>query len=55
VAGLYNEPVMVFYRRLDPLEKPLTLLKQLAGRKIAVGAEGSGVRPLALSSFPTAA
>jgi TRAP transporter TAXI family solute receptor len=43
VAGIYYEPVMVFTRGL---QGP-TQLSQLSGKKIAVGAEGSGVRVLA--------
>ena len=43
VAGIYYEPVMVFYRG----NTALTRLEQLRGKKIAIGAEGSGVRPLA--------
>jgi TRAP transporter TAXI family solute receptor len=42
VAGIYYEPVLVFTRG-D--QKP-TQLSQLAGKKIAIGAEGSGVRVL---------
>lgn len=45
VAGIYYEPVWVFYRG----STPVTRLTQLAGKKIAIGAEGSGVRPLALT------
>jgi TRAP transporter TAXI family solute receptor len=43
VAGIYYEPVLVFTRGL---QGP-TQLTQLAGKKIAIGAEGSGVRVLA--------
>ncbi|WNG48906.1 TAXI family TRAP transporter solute-binding subunit [Archangium minus] len=44
LASLYLEPVWVFYRGEPGLERP----GQLAGKRIAVGAEGSGVRALAL-------
>jgi TRAP transporter TAXI family solute receptor len=44
VAGIYYEPVWVFYRG----DSPINQLSQLAGKKIAVGPEGSGVRQLAL-------
>ncbi len=44
LASLYLEPVWVFYRG----EPGLGRLDQLTGKRIAVGAEGSGVRPLAL-------
>jgi TRAP transporter TAXI family solute receptor len=44
VAGIYYEPALVFTRGFL---QPPTQLSQLAGRKIAVGAAGSGVRLLA--------
>jgi uncharacterized protein len=44
VASLYLEPLWVFYRG----EQELGRLGQLAGRRIAIGPEGSGVRALAL-------
>ncbi|HYO55027.1 MAG TPA: TAXI family TRAP transporter solute-binding subunit [Archangium sp.] len=44
LASLYLEPVWVFYRG----EPGLGRLGQLAGRRIAVGAQGSGGRALAL-------
>ncbi|AKJ05271.1 TRAP transporter TAXI family solute receptor [Archangium gephyra] len=44
LASLYLEPVWVFYRG----EAQLDRLGQLVGRRIAVGAEGSGVRALSL-------
>jgi TRAP transporter TAXI family solute receptor len=44
LGSMYYEPVWVFYRG----ERPLVRLSQLAGKRIAVGAEGSGVRGLAL-------
>jgi TRAP transporter TAXI family solute receptor len=51
VAGIYFEPVMVFYRGPTELTKEtrITRIAQLAGKKIAIGAEGSGVRPVALT------
>lgn len=42
LGSLYFEPVWVFSRT------PLTRLYQLKGKRIAIGAEGSGVRPVAL-------
>ena len=45
LGSLYNEPLMVFYRAAGPLE----LLSQLAGKRIAIGPEGSGTRSLALT------
>jgi TRAP transporter TAXI family solute receptor len=44
LGSLYYEPVWVFYRGPRTLDK----LHQLAGKRIAVGAEGSGIRGLAL-------
>ncbi len=44
LASLYYEPLWIFYR--DP--KTLTDLRSLHGRRIAVGAPGSGTRALAL-------
>ncbi|MBI2308913.1 MAG: TAXI family TRAP transporter solute-binding subunit [Rhodocyclales bacterium] len=43
LGSMYYEPVWVFYRG----DKPLGRLHDLAGKRIAVGAEGSGVRGLA--------
>ncbi len=45
LASLYLEPLWVFYRG----EPGLGRLARLAGRRIAVGAEGSGSRALALA------
>jgi TRAP transporter TAXI family solute receptor len=42
LAAIYYEPLWIFYR--DPGE--LTLLTQLAGKRIAAGPEGSGTRAL---------
>ena len=44
LASLYLEPVWVFYRG----ESGLGRLSQLAGKRIAIGAKGSGMRALAL-------
>jgi uncharacterized protein len=43
VAGIYYEPVLVFTRGL----RQPTQLSQLAGKKIAIGTPGSGVRVVA--------
>jgi len=43
IASIYLEPVFVFYR----LEQPLTELRQLQGRRIAIGNDGSGTAVLA--------
>ncbi|HSN39052.1 MAG TPA: TAXI family TRAP transporter solute-binding subunit, partial [Burkholderiales bacterium] len=45
LAALYYEPLWVFYRGAQEL----TLLSQLAGKKTAIGPEGSGTRVLALN------
>jgi TRAP-type uncharacterized transport system substrate-binding protein len=44
LGSLYYEPLWVFYRHKDELDR----LTQLQGRRIAVGPEGSGTRKLAL-------
>jgi TRAP transporter TAXI family solute receptor len=44
LGSVYYEPVWVFYRGEQTFDK----LHQLAGKRIAVGAEGSGIRGLAL-------
>src|SRR5262249_28234105 len=44
LASLYYEPVWVFHRK----NQPLNGLNDLVGRKIQVGEDGSGIRPLAL-------
>jgi TRAP transporter TAXI family solute receptor len=44
LAGLYYEPLWVFYRGAKELDQ----LSRLRGRRIAIGPEGSGTRPLAL-------
>jgi TRAP transporter TAXI family solute receptor len=44
LAGLYYEPLWVFYRGASDLDH----VSRLRGRRIAIGPEGSGTRPLAL-------
>lgn len=44
LGSVYYEPVWVFYRGPQTIDR----LHQLAGKRIAVGAEGSGIRGLAL-------
>ena len=44
LAGLYYEPLWVFYRGGAELDH----VSRLRGRRIAIGPEGSGTRPLAL-------
>jgi len=44
LGSVYYEPVWVFYRGAQTIDR----LHQLAGKRIAVGAEGSGIRGLAL-------
>jgi TRAP transporter TAXI family solute receptor len=44
LAGLYYEPLWVFYRGGAELDH----ISRLRGRRIAIGPEGSGTRPLAL-------
>ena len=45
LASLYYEPLWVFYRGLESLER----LPELSGSTVAVGPEGSGTRVLALT------
>ncbi len=45
LAALYYEPLWIFYRG----KAELTLVTQLAGKRLAVGPEGSGTRALALT------
>lgn len=45
IGSVFYEPVWVFYRA----DKTYDRLHQLAGKRIAIGPEGSGIRPLALS------
>ncbi|MFZ2852518.1 MAG: TAXI family TRAP transporter solute-binding subunit [Rhodocyclaceae bacterium] len=44
LGSVYYEPIWVFYRGTQRIDK----LHQLAGKRVAVGAAGSGVRGLAL-------
>jgi hypothetical protein len=44
LGSLFPQPVMVFYRNTEPIER----LSQLAGKRLAIGPEGSGTRALAL-------
>jgi TRAP transporter TAXI family solute receptor len=44
LASLYYEPLWVFYRAKETLDH----MSRLRGRRIAIGPEGSGTRPLAL-------
>ncbi|MDH5212439.1 MAG: TAXI family TRAP transporter solute-binding subunit, partial [Betaproteobacteria bacterium] len=45
LAALYYEPLWIFYRG----NAELSLLNQLAGKRLAIGPEGSGTRALALT------
>ena len=45
LGSLYNEPLLVFYRGA----KPVDLLSQFQGRRIAIGPTGSGTQALALT------
>ncbi|MDH3319330.1 MAG: ABC transporter substrate-binding protein [Betaproteobacteria bacterium] len=45
LAALYYEPLWIFYRG----NQELSLLNQLAGKRLAIGPEGSGTRALALT------
>ena len=52
LGALYHEPLWIFYRTdLEPDERALTRLGELRGRRIAIGAEGSGTRHLAQELF----
>jgi len=44
LGSLYYEPVWLFYNR----ESDITQINQLEGKRIGVGPEGSGIRPIAL-------
>jgi len=44
LGSVFVQPVLVFYRGKEPVE----LLSQLAGKRIAVGPEGSGTHTMAL-------
>ena len=43
LASLYREPLWIFYRGSEPLDR----LTQLSGRRVAIGPEGSGTRVIA--------
>jgi len=47
LGNLYYEPLWVFYRA-ESEQRTLSRLSELRGRRIAIGAEGSGTRHLAL-------
>jgi TRAP-type uncharacterized transport system substrate-binding protein len=49
LGSISYEPLLIFYRS----ETPVTRLAQLAGKRLAVGAEGSGTRFLALALLQT--
>ncbi len=49
LGSLYYEPLWVFYRS----DRELDRLTQLKGRRIAIGAEGSGTRKLSLDLLET--
>lgn len=49
LGALFYEPLWVFYRDDATRSRPLNRLLQLKGRRIAVGAAGSGTRHLALA------
>jgi TRAP-type uncharacterized transport system substrate-binding protein len=56
LGSLFREPIWLFYRsdsaqRLLPRQEPLTRLHQLAGWRLNVGEEGSGVPPLMQALF----
>jgi TRAP transporter TAXI family solute receptor len=48
LGSFFYEPVLVFYRP-QSFKKPVQSLGDLVGKRIAVGAEGSGTRVLAIS------
>jgi len=50
LAALYYEPLWIFYRG----KREWTLLTQLVGKRVAIGAEGSGTRALALTLLKAA-
>jgi len=47
IAGVYPEPLWVFYRS----PRPYTQLSELAGKPLAIGSLGSGTRRLAVQLF----
>lgn len=44
LGSVFHEPLALFYRSA----KPLTLISQLAGKRLAIGPEGSGTRAVAM-------
>ncbi len=48
LGSFFYEPVLVFYRP-QAFDKPFTTLAALKGKRVAVGADGSGTRVLSLS------
>jgi TRAP transporter TAXI family solute receptor len=44
LASLFYEPLWIFHRK----DQPLQYLYELRGKRVAIGAEGSGTRPLAM-------
>ncbi len=49
LASLYREPLWIFYRDSQPVDR----LTQLRGKRIAVGADGSGTRAIAIQLLET--
>jgi TRAP-type uncharacterized transport system substrate-binding protein len=49
LGSISYQPLLIFYRSAEPI----TLLSGLAGKKLAVGATGSGTRALALTLLQT--
>ncbi len=49
LGSIAYQPLMIFYRS----SSPITLLSGMAGKKLAVGASGSGTRALALTLLQT--
>jgi TRAP-type uncharacterized transport system substrate-binding protein len=45
LGSLFYEPLAIFYRSADPVDR----LSQFSGKRLAIGAEGSGTRALALT------
>ncbi|TAG00844.1 MAG: hypothetical protein EAZ43_12885 [Betaproteobacteria bacterium] len=48
MGSFFHEPVFVFYRP-QSFKQPLQSFGELSGKRVAIGAEGSGTRVLALS------
>ncbi len=45
LGSIYNEPLLIFYRN----PKPITLLSEFNGKRLAIGRVGSGARSLSLA------